>query len=147
MGDVPSVQRSYARRRRAFTLMGKKQRSPVGASAHDSHTARLVALSKQLERKDKKPHSTEALRCRLQLADGCMMAYQWKRAAEVCSRAMELDTCDTLGARRLLAPLLIRLGHFEEATARLTLASRRLGGHDALRAVDLPRGLDPRSWL
>jgi hypothetical protein len=48
-----------------------------------------------------------------------VVAGQWKRAAEVSARALDLDPSDAAGVRRLLVPLQLRLGRTEDAAALL----------------------------
>ena len=103
---------------RAFAA---QQRKMVGAAAHDITPAKLAALSKLLERKEKAAGvgSPEAQRLRLQLADACSSAQQYDKACKLLQGAMKHDPADALGARRLLCPVLLRLGKHSEAASLL----------------------------
>ena len=100
---------------RAFAA---QQRKMVGAAAHDITPAKLAALSKLLERKEKAAGvgSPEAQRLRLQLADACSSAQQYDKACKLL-QAMAPSRCP--GARRLLCPVLLRLGKHSEAASLL----------------------------
>ena len=95
----------------------RNQRKQADAAA----SSRLEALAKLIARKDKSGagSSLEALRLRAQLAETCAATCRWKRSTEVATRAIALDAADPVAARRLLAPVKLRLGHVDEAAKLL----------------------------
>ena len=116
-------------------------RQRLGQRAHDSGVQRLKALETLLQRKEAAcgAASDEGLRYRLQLAEACIAAFDWEKAAALLSRALELDPSDALYARRRLAPLLLRLGRHADVTA--LLAKWRDDESAAMRCAALLAGL------
>ena len=116
---------------------GRKQRSPgeaqsgrdyaaqhrksSGAAGHDSSLARIQALAKLLTRKEKTDaRAPDTMRCRLQLAEAHLAERGWQKALPLLTKSLDLDPADALLARRLLAPLHLRLGNHEAAASLIT---------------------------
>ena len=98
---------------KAFGKERERQRGRQGDARDD---ARLRALRTLMERKEAAgPGSAAALETRLQYAKLLAAAGEAAPAADALRAALAAAPADELGARRALAPLLLRLGAHEEA--------------------------------
>ena len=115
-----------------------QQRRRAGAAAHDPGHQRLHALSSLLERKEKQQRdSADTHNCRLQMADACMEACQWDRAADVLDKAFKNDPPDRRGVQRRLAPLLLRLGRHDALRSLLSQSTTEIASDAALACCSL----------
>ena len=101
-----------------YTNPANKNRRKQAITAASNRLDALATLVARKEAKDGAA-SQGALQLRAQLAEACVVAGQWKRAAEVSARALDLDPSDAAGVRRLLVPLHLRLGRTEDAAELL----------------------------
>ena len=99
---------------KAFGKERERQRGRQGDARDD---ARLRALRTLMERKEAASGSgsAAALETRLQYAKLLAAAGEAAPAADALRAALAAAPADELGARRALAPLLLRLGAHEEA--------------------------------
>jgi hypothetical protein len=116
-----------------------RKRFERGEAAHDDSLARLKALEKLMKRKEERSgaSSAEALLCRMQLTEACLAAFDWEAAERLLTKALTLDPGDESGARRLLVPIALRLGHHDKAEAVLARWPAEADGSAALRAAAL----------
>lgn len=97
------------------------RRESLSATAHGGELARRTARVKLAERLLERAEASagasavDTLRKRVELADALIHVGNGVRAISVLQRSLELDPVDKSCARRRLVPLLLRLGHRDEA--------------------------------